>query len=168
MVVIVQPVVLSGQLVMNPVNLVDFVLKLQSQTHFLVEWLLCLFKVFHQHIFFILQVYVLLPQDLQFLKNLCVLFLVYLIVVFNNSLSFLNLFPQRLNFPSFITLNFSNHGLKCPFRAEFEQNSVNFPNGFFQMCIFAWQLFEQIVKPNTVDEHRFVNSVDVFRIDSLR
>ena len=93
-------------------NLVDFVFELESQTDFLIEGLLGLFEVFHEYIFFIFQVDILLTENFELLKNLSVFLFVYFIVVLNYSLSFLYFLAQRFHFPSLVTLNLSNHCLE--------------------------------------------------------
>lgn len=54
MVVVVKSVVFGRKFMMDSVDFVDFVLKLQSQTDFLIEGLFCLFEVLHQYVLFIL------------------------------------------------------------------------------------------------------------------
>jgi hypothetical protein len=57
-----QFLMLNGQLPMNSMNLIDFILKSEPEGDLLIESLLCLLVILQQHILIVLEVGVLLPQ----------------------------------------------------------------------------------------------------------
>jgi hypothetical protein len=104
-----QFLMLNGQLPMNSMNLIDFILKSEPQRHLFIEGLLSLFIILQQHILIILKMGILLFEQFQLLKDLSILLLIDLLIILNHLLPSLNLFPQLLHLTHLIPLNFSDH-----------------------------------------------------------
>lgn len=62
LIILIQPGMFHGKLMMYPMDLINFILKFQSKTYLLIKWLLCLFEVLGENILLILEVCVLLSE----------------------------------------------------------------------------------------------------------
>lgn len=87
-IVFIQPIMFGWKLVVDPVDLIYLVFKFKSETDLLIKWLFSLLEVFHQNFFLVFQVFIFLSKNFQFLKYFWVLFLINLVVVFYNPLTF--------------------------------------------------------------------------------
>lgn len=76
------------------------------------------------------QISVLLSELFELFEYFCVLFLVNLLIIVNYFLTTFNFFPQHLKFRNFISLYFSDHGLKISIWTVFQKNREDLPQSF--------------------------------------
>jgi len=165
--VVVKFLVLYRQLPMHTVDLIDLVLKLETQRHFLIKCLFGLFIILHQNVLIVFKVSILIPQQLQLLENLGIPLLVDVLVIIDDLLAPLDLLLQHVHLPILVALYLPDHRVEITVRTVLQKNRVHLPKSFSEVHVARTDLPQEGVEAHRIHKKRFVDTVQIERVDPL-
>ena len=166
--VVVEPLVLDGELPVHAVDFVDFVFELEAQGDFLVEGLFCLLEVLHKHVLVVLEGGVVLAEFLEFLENLGVLLLVVILVAVDDALPLFNFGPHALHLLHLVAFYFCQHGLEVAVGTVLQQDRKHLPKRLADVHVLPPHFFQQRVEPHRVHKQRPEYPLQVLRLYPFR